>query len=231
MIKKKSNAYGLIKNNIVKLTIVQQATGISPNNLVNIFLKTHQDSDLKIKKKTKEGYWDWELSSKSAYKYFKRESEKYLEQATATSGYLLMLDHIRDHYLTRDYFGMEYREIELTYRSQEAILKDFVREAFIAIFPITPEMTSKEKAIRNQKLGKISVKHWIGDIVNYKYYEQAPGFMMENVRTAISRVELYVLNVLHERELDHDLGKLMSNQNLQTKLIPKESAKNKINKI
>lgn len=236
MIEKKSKSYELIKKNIAKLTIVQQATGISPNNLINIFLRTHQDSDLKMKGRTEglysEDYWNFEKVSKSSYKYFKKESRHYLDKARGISSYEVMLNHVKDTYLTRDYFGMEYEELELAYRSQELILKTFVREGFIAINPITPDMTTKERAIRNQKLGKISVNHWIGDIVNYTYYEQAPGFMMENVKTAISRVEFYVLNVLHENDLDHDLGKLASNQRLQEKMIPNEKrTKQKINKI
>lgn len=236
MINKKSNSYELIKSNTAKLAIIQKVTGISPNNLINIFLRTHQDSDLEMKSRTyggyREEYWNFEGVSKSAYKYFKKSSRQYLEKARGTSSYEVMLDHIRDCYLTCDYFGMDYEELELTYRSQELILKTFVRDAFIAIHPITPDMSAQERAVRNQKLGKISVNHWIGDIVNYAYYEQAPDFMMKNVKTAINRVEFYVLNLLHEKDLDHDLEKLASNLRLQEKMIPKEAKiKQKVNKI
>lgn len=235
MINKKNNSYELIKKNIVKLTIIQQATGISPTNLINIFLRTHQDSDLKMKGRTEgvysEEYWNFEKVSKNSYKYFKNESRQYLDKARGTSTFEVMLNHIKNTYLIRDYFGMEYEELELTYKSQESFLKNFAREAFIAVYPIMPDMTPKERAIRNQKLGKISVNHWIGDIVNYAYFDQAPGFMMENVKTAINRIEFYVLNVLHEKELDQDLEKMATNQNLQAKLIPKETTKQKIIKI
>lgn len=235
MIKKKSNAYELIAKNIAKLTLIQQATGISPTNLVNIFLKTHQDSDIKISSSAEYGYredfWEFGKTSESFYKYFRAESRKYLDKARGTSSYEAILERIQNRYLTRDYFGMEYEELELTYRSQELFLKNFVREAFIAVYPITPQMSPTERAVRNQKLGKISVSHWIGDIVNYAYFQQAPSFMMQNVKTAISRVEFYVLNVLHEKELDHDLDKLATNQNLETRLKPKDTINNKINKI
>jgi len=236
MIKKKSNAYKLIGKNIAKLTLIQRATGISPTNLVNIFLKTHQDSDIKISSSSEYGYvedfWEFGKTSQSFYKYFRAESRKYLDKARGTSSYEAILEHIQNRYLTRDYFGIEYEELELTYRSQELFLKQFVREAFIAVYPLTLDMSPKERAVRNQKLGKISVNHWIGDIVNYSYFQQAPSFMMQNVKTAISRVEFYVLNVLQEKDLDHDLEKLASNLRLQTKMMPKEvQNKQKVNKI
>ena len=232
MIKKKSNAYKHIKSNISKLTIIQQATGISPALLATIFLRTITDDSLRLKKKTKEGYWQWDLSDKSPYKYLQRESAKYLKRAEADQSFQSMLEFFKENYLTKDYFGCDYKEVELVYRAQELGLKNFVREVFIATYPLTPEMTPAERAIRNQRLGKISVNHWIGDIVHYDYFSQAPEFMMDNVRTAISRVELYVMNLLHEKELDHDLMKLSTNQKLQAKLQPKQqSVKSKIHKI
>ena len=232
MIKKKSNAYKHIKSNISKLTIIQQATGISPELLATVFLRTITDDSLRLKKKTKEGYWQCDLSDKSPYKYLQRESAKYLKRAEADQSFQSMLEFVKANYLTKDYFGSDYKEVELVYRAQELGLKNFVREAFIATYPLTPEMTPAERAIRNQRLGKISVNHWIGDIIHYDYFNQAPGFMMDNVRTAISRVELYVMNLLHEKELDHDLMKLSTNQKLQTKLQPRQqSVKSKIHKI
>lgn len=232
MIKKKSNAYKHIKSNISKLTIIQQATGISPELLATVFLRTITDDSLRLKKKTKEGYWQWDLSDKSPYKYLQKESAKYLKRAEADQSFQSMLEFFKTFYLSKDYFGCDYKEVELVYRAQELGLKNFVREAFIGKHPLTPEMTPAERAIRNQRLGKISVNHWIGDIVHYDYFNQAPGFMMDNVKTAISRVELYVMNLLHEKELDHDLMKLSTNQKLQAKLQPKQqSVKSKIHKI
>lgn len=108
-----------------------------------------------------------------------------------------------------------------TYQFQEGPLKYFVREAFIAINPITAGMSSKEVAVRNQRLGKISVKHWIGDIINYDYFSQAPGFMMKNVQQALQYIDLYILNLLNEKQLDSELTNLSVNQKLEEKLTPK----------
>ena len=117
------------------------------------------------------------------------------------------------------------------YQFQEVPLKNFVREAFIAMNPITAGMSAKQIAVRNQRLGKISVKHWIGDITNYDYFSQAPGFMMKNVEQSLQYIDLYILNVLNEKQLDHELMKLSANQRLEVKLTPKEAPKTKIQKI
>ena len=63
MIRKTSNTYKQIKLNIGMLTLIQQATGISPNRLANIFIKNIPEQDLFIKKKTKDEYWTTELLS------------------------------------------------------------------------------------------------------------------------------------------------------------------------
>lgn len=221
MIKKKNNSYRLIKENIARLTLIQKATGISPLNLTAVFLSNLSDSDVRLMKKTKDGYWQWDLADKTPYKYFKRESIKYLKVAESTNGFKVMLDVIERSYLTNSYFGYKYDELLLTYLSQETALKNFVREAFIAVFPITPEMTPRERAIRNQRLGKISSSHWIGDIVHCNYFNQAPGFMMDNVKKSLAMIELFVTNLLNDKDLVHDLTKLITNQNLHAKLTPK----------
>ena len=111
-------------------------------------------------------------------------------------------------------------------------MKDFVREAFIAINPITADMSPQERAVRNQRLGKISVKHWIGDITNYDYFSQAPEFMMKNVQQALQYIDLYIMNLLNEKQLDSELSNLSANQRLEKKLVPKASAaKTKLLKI
>ena len=52
------------------------------------------------------------------------------------------------------------------------------------------------------------------------YFSQAPGFMTDNVKNSINIIEIYVANLLNDKDLDHDLMKLETNQNLQTKLPP-----------
>lgn len=221
MIKKKNNTYRLIKANIAKLVIIQQTTEISPSRLVSIFLKNLSSEDILIQKKTKDEYWDWKLDDKTAYKYFKKELAAYLKKNGTDSSFHTMQDFLKSNYLTKDYFGENYASLADNYFTQEQVLKNFVREAFIATNPITPEMSPKQVAIRNQRLGKISVKHWIGDITNYDYFSQAPGFMIKNVEQALQYIDLYILNILNEKQLDHELMKLSTNQRLEVKLAPK----------
>ena len=174
MIKKKNNAYKLIKANTPKLALIHHATGFSPNRLASLFLKNTAQSDLVIQKKSKDGFWDWRLADDTAYKYLKKDIAAYLKKNTDTPTFQIMLEHFKTNYLTKDYFGEDYQSLVNTYRFQEGPLKDFVRKGFIALNPITANMTPKERAVRNQRLGKISVKHWIGDITNYDYFSQAP---------------------------------------------------------
>jgi hypothetical protein len=223
MIRKKSNAYKYIKANIGRLTLIQQATGIAPGRLVNLFLKNLPDKDLLIKKKTKDEYWTTEpLSEGSAYKYFKRASNTYLEEVESNPSYDTLMDSFKETYLKKDYFGQDFSELLNTYRSEEKAVKEFVKDAFEQVFPITPDMNPKQMAIRNQKLGKISNQHWIGDITNYDYFQQAPGFMMKRVEQAIKMIELYVANLLNEKNLEYEVMKLTTNQRLVDKLQPKQ---------
>lgn len=223
MIKKKCSAYRQIKDHIDKLTIIQQATGFSPRRLVGIHLINNKDF------REKRGID--QLASDSAYKYFEREKEIYLKENGLNQGYNTMLKFFEGNYLTKNYFGMDYFEVQGNYKNQEAVLKGFVRDAFIATFPITPEMSKSEVAVRNQKLGKISVSHWIGDIVNYDYFYHAPNFMIENVNRAIQIAEMFIFNLLNDASLDIELAKLSTNQRLQTKLQSKQTIKPKIVKI
>ena len=56
--------------------------------------------------------------------------------------------------------------------------------------------------------------------------------MTDNVKNSINIIEIYVANLLNDKDLDHDLMKLETNQNLQTKLQPKpQEVKAKIVKI
>lgn len=225
MIRKTSNAYKLIKKNIGLLTLIQQATDISPSRLVILFLKNIPDQELFIKKKTKDEFWTTEpLSPESAYKYYKRASNAYLKKIEENPNYHSLMDFFKENYLTKDYFGpgQDFYELRKAYFYEEAGLKRFIREAFIKTFPITPDMSPKERAIRNQKLGKISTQHWIGDITNYDYFQQAPGFMMKRVEEAIRMIELYVAHLLNEKDIWLRTMNLLSNQRLEERLIPKE---------
>ena len=232
MIKKKNHAYRLIKANTPKLALIHHATGFSPNRLASLFLKNTTQDDLVIQKKTKDGFWDWRLADDTAYKYLKKDIAAYLKKNTDTPTFQIMLEHFNTNYLTKTYFGEDYQSLVNAYQFQESPLKDFVREGFIALNPITADMTPKERAVRNQRLGKISVKHWIGDITNYDYFSQAPGFMMTNVQQALQYIDLYIMNLLNEKQLDAELSNLSVNQRLEQKLIPKASTiKTKLLKI
>lgn len=230
MIKKKNNTYKHIKDNIAKLTLIQQATKISPETLTAIFLSTIEKENLSIRKKTQDTYWD--LADKTAYKYFGRQSAKYSKEMQSNDSFTVMLEFLKSAYLNKEYFGCNYNELIADYRNEEAILKKFARKAFIEVHPITPGMSPKEKALRNQRLGKISVEHWIGDIVHYDYFNQAPGFMTKKVKAAIEGIERYATNLLNDKQLDIDLMKLTTNQRLEVKLQPKpQVAKTKVIKI
>jgi hypothetical protein len=231
LIKKKNNSYSLIKKNIAKLAIIHQTTEISPNRLVTIFLKSFSVDDFFLKKKTKEDYWDWKLDDNTAYKYFKKELSVYLKGSQNNPSVLIMQEHFKSKYLTKEYFGENYYYLAGNYYAREQLIKDYVREAFIATNPITSDMSPAEVAVRNQKLGKISVKHWIGDITNYEYFSQAQSFMMNNVQQALQYIDLYIINILNEKQLDFEFMKLSTNQRLEVKLPPKESLRRKIQKI
>ena len=221
MLKKKNNAYKLIKASAPKLALIQHATKFSPNRLASLFLKNTSQDDLVIQKKSKNGFWDWKLADDTAYKYLKKEIAAYLKKNGDTQTFLVMFEHFKANYLTKTYFGEDYESLANIYHFQEMPLKDFVREAFIATNPITAGMSPKALAVRNQRLGKISVKHWIGDITNYDYFSQAPEFMMTNVQQALQHIDLYIMNLLNENQLDHELSNLSVNQRLEEKLISK----------
>ena len=232
MIKKKNNTYKHIKDNIAKLTLIQQATRISPETLTAIFLSTVEEENLRIRKKTQDTYWDWDLADKTSYKYFGRQSAKYRREMQSNDSFTVMLEFLKSAYLSNEYIGYNYNELIADYRNEEAILKKFVRKAFIEVHPITPGMSPKEKALRNQRLGKISVEHWIGDIVHYEYFNQASDFMTKKIKAAIEGIERYATNLLNDKQLDIDLMKLTTNQRLEIKLQPKPLvAKKKVIKI
>ena len=224
MIKKKTNAYEQIKQNIAKLALIQEATGISPIRLINIFLN-HINM-------TENGEEANPIESASAYKYFYRHAAEYKKRNFGSQNYKTILEIFQTTHLTKEYFGESYEEVALEFKAQEKALKDFVREAFKAVFPITVGMNPAQVAARNQRLGKISVNMWIGDILHYDFFHDAPGFMMSNVEKCLQRVDLYVLNLLNDDELATDIMKLSTNQKLEQKLQPKtQQVKTKVKKI
>ena len=91
MIKKKNNAFRLIKANTPKLALIHHATGFSPNRLASLFLKNTSQDDLAIQKKTKDGFWDWRLADDTAYKYLKKDIAAYLKKNTDTPTFQIML--------------------------------------------------------------------------------------------------------------------------------------------
>lgn len=222
MIKKNTNAYAQIKKNIVKLALIQQATEISPARLVSIFLNYVNGGAVN------------DLSSAnpptSTYKYFCKLLSEYKKNQVG-NGHNTLLEFIGSNYLSKEYLGEKYEEVLLDFKAQEKAVKDFVREAFKSVFPITPDMTPAEVGARNQRLGKISVDMWVGDILNYRFFNDAPGFMMENLKRSLFRVDLYVINLLNDSQLEIDIMKLSTNQRLEIKLQPRQSITPKIAKI
>ncbi|PUE62879.1 hypothetical protein B9Z45_02100 [Limnohabitans sp. 2KL-17] len=224
MIKRESNAYKQIKGNIAKLTIIQQATEFSPQKLVHLHLVYCTDL-LEIMDVGK-------LSTKSFYKYFIKESCKYLKENQASKAYQTIFESVKEHYLTKKYFGSDYYEIIKEYKEAESTLRDFVLDGYKALFPITPEMTKAEVARRNQRMGKISVRNWIGDIGNYQFFHQAPNFMQVNVNNEIQMAEIFLHNLMDDKSLDLEIMKLSSNLYLEEKLAPKSiQIKTKLVKI
>lgn len=224
MIKKESNAYKQIKDNIAKLTIIQQATEFSPQKLVHIHLVYCTDL-LEIMDVEK-------LSTKSFYKYFIKESFKYLKENQSSKAYQTILESVKESYLTKKYFGADYYEIIEEYKEAESKLREFVLEGYKAIFPITPEMTKADVARRNQRMGKISVRNWIGDIGNYQFFRQAPNLMQVNVNNEIQMAEIFLHNLMGDKDLDLEIMKLSSNLYLEEKLTPKSiQIKSKLVKI
>ena len=224
MIQRKSDVYAQIKKNITKLALIQEATEISPFRLSGIFLKYLNRAAERDELN--------EILQASVYKYFCRQLADYKTRNKAAQGYTTILDRLKSKHLRNEYFGEQYEEVAFEFRTQEKVLKDFVSKAFKAIFPITTEMSPREVATRNQKFGKMSVNMWIGDILNYEFFYDAPGFMIGNVERSILRVDLYVLNLLTDEELEADVMKLAINQKLEATLsIKQQSAKQKISKL
>lgn len=233
MIRKKSEAYKLIKDNIGKLAIIQEVTQYSPTRLVNFFLnfqarQDHSPFDLLIAHEEQQYN---PLSDKSAYKYFNKHLNEYLNLHKNSQAYALMIEVLQKDFLCADYFGMSYQDLANTYRQKEQWVKAFVKEAYKAMYPITPDMTPSQVGARNQKIGKVSVRSYIGDLVDYSYFKEAPSFMMADVELALSSIDLFICRLLSDRTLDQQFKKLKTNNNLDLKLPPKNSQKPKISKI
>jgi hypothetical protein len=232
MIKKKNNTYKMLKKNTAKLAVIHYVTEYSPNRLAAVFLRNLSEDELVIEQMTEDGYWEWKLADHTAYKYFQRQVSSYLKKYANDPSFQTMVEHLESVFLARKYFGPNYQDLAYSYFLRVQSIKDFARADFIAKNPITPEMSRKELAIRNQLLGKISVRHWIGDITNYEYFSQAPTFMRKDVQGSLQHIDLYIIHLFNDKQLDKELFKLSANQELQTKLAPKSSqAKSKLIKI
>lgn len=217
MIKKKCKAYEIIRNDIAKLAVIQEATDYSPSRLVNFYIHNQL-----IKKDREEMAL---ISAESSYKYFCKQLKTYKKSAALNSSHTTMLELVKSQYLAESYFGKDYEILAEFYRDQENRLKDFVRDAYKDVFPITSDMTPSEVAVRNQKLGKISVKTYIGDVTNYWYFNQAPGFMMKNVQGALGHIDLFILRLLMDQSLHLEFKKLALNQKLEEKFQSKPQTK------
>jgi hypothetical protein len=79
MIKKESNAYKQIKDNIAKLTIIQQATRFSPEILIQIHVAYCCDLFEMVNAD--------KIKTKTFYKYFTKESGKYLIENQSSKAY------------------------------------------------------------------------------------------------------------------------------------------------
>ncbi|ASL74285.1 hypothetical protein G7939_12660 [Ralstonia solanacearum] len=232
MIKKKNNTYMLLKENAPKLALIHYATEFSPNRLAAMFLRNLSVDDFVVEQMTDDGYWEWKLADNTTYKYFHRQVSSYLKKYANDPSFQTMVEHLESAFLTRKYFGPNYQDLAYSYFLRVQSLKDFARADFIAKNPITPEMSRKELAIRNQLLGKISVRHWIGDITNYEYFSQAPTSMRKDVQGSLQQIDRYIVNLLNDTQFDKELFKFSASQKLQARLAPKSSqAKSKPIKI
>lgn len=218
MIPKKNDTYQLIRKNILKLSIIQEATQYSPLRLLECFLKFFLQENSP-------------LNHKSAYKYFNKVLNERKSILKESDSYRVTLQIVKQSYLSADYFGTSYEEFTNTYRQKEDWLKNFVKEAFKATHPITHDMTPSEVARRNQSLGKISVNSYVGDIVHYSYFKDAPGFMIADVERSLSAIDIFIARLLHDKSLDQLCGKLATNEELQRRLVPKVTSKAKVRKI
>lgn len=218
MIKKKSNTHELIVKNIAKLVLIQDATDYAPSRLADLFLcnKREDLTALGIKRRP----------PSAAYKYFSKHAKNY-RAAAQTQAHQTLVKVIKEKYMSKEYIGYDFEHFSLGYRSQELAVVNFVRQAFKEVFPITPDMSRSEVASRNQRLGQMSVSMRIGDLPNYRFFDDAVFFMQRNVEAALFMTDLYILNMLNDKELDQDIAKLNTFQRLEENLGHKATSERK----
>ena len=205
MIKRKSEAYFLIKKHIVKLAAIQEATGYSPFRLVNIFLRNHPISAV-------------DANSDTAYKYFLKHLRRYKAQFKDSSSHDVLVNHIKKEYLEAKHLGENFSEAATKYLKVEDGIKSFLRDAYKCVYPITSEMSPSEIGARNQRLGKLSTKTWIGDIFNYQFINDAPRNMIVELQQYMKYLDSFILIFFMNGDLDDEANKIALNHKLESKL-------------
>jgi hypothetical protein len=194
MIKKKSQAYALIRDNIAMLSTMQEAMDYSPSRLAFMFVMLETDDN---NERT-----EVMTNTKTFYKYFNSQLRGYRKNESESEARSTMLRLFKRDYLTStDYVGISYIELYEDYRKQESLLKDFVKDFYKTTLPITTDMSASEKGTRNQFIGKISVKCCVGDVVGYSYFNEAPNFMIKNIEDDLLSIDTLIQRFLIDTKL------------------------------
>lgn len=233
MIEKKSDTYRQIHENIAKITVVQDATGISPYYLVMAFTKyvmavtpAEQVTSTRISIYSQ---YSTQTGS-SAYKYFLTQSAAYKAKHADGQAYRVMLEELRTKYLGKPYYGVTFKTHSSVYSTFEKAIKETARKNFLRKNPITLEMSQAEVAARNQRLGKISTQMWIGDILNYDFISDMHEGLVRELKAKLNRVGVCLVHLLSDPELQDAIEKMKLYEKLEEKLQPK-GEKEKVKKI
>ncbi|WP_164490528.1 hypothetical protein [Ralstonia solanacearum] len=62
-------------------------------------------------------------------------------------------------------------------------------------------------------------------------FKDAPNFMIADVELALAAIDIFIARLLTDRDLDQQVKKLMTSNNLEVKLAPKQTPKAKVVKI
>lgn len=233
MIEKKNDAYWQIQDNIAKLTLVQEATGISPYYLVMAFTKyvvagkaAGQITATRIstysQSSTKTG--------SSAYKYFLTQSAVYKAKHAEGEAYGVILEELKAKFLTKPYYGVTFKTHSSVYSTFEKAIKEIARKSFLKKNPITPEMSQAEVAARNQRLGKMSARMWIGDILNYDFLNDVHEGLVRELKAKLNRVGVCLVHLLSNPELQEAIEKMKLYEKLEGRL-QTNTVKEKVKKI
>lgn len=208
MIKKNSDTYQLIKDNIIKLAIIQEETNYSYTRILAIFLHENLKSlsDEKI----------IEISRKSGYKYFMKYLKSYKNKPLANHS--LLIDKFREIFMKDDSYGSVFRSLVDFYRQKESELDKYVLNQLREDFPASSCSTPSEFAARNQMLGKISVHKRVGDVIYYSYFEKAPAFMINKIHSTLNIMDVKIRLFLTNSDFDTIISKASFNESLSQKL-------------